>query len=208
MEEEVGEFKMQIEELKKSAEKLSFKLKDADLPFINTLRIISTESVPVLAIDIVEFAKNDSVLYDEILAHRLGLIPLKTNIKSFKLREECSCKGKGCNKCSVKLKLAVKGREVSSKDLKSKGVEPAYEMQIVKLMPEQELELVAIAKLGIGKEHAKFVPGLVWHSYDDPKEITFHIESWGQMKPQEILLSAAEVLQKKLKEIDKAVSKL
>lgn len=201
---------MKVEQAKKNGEKLSFKIKDADLSLINALRRISIESVPVLAVDIVEFTKNDSVLYDEIIAHRIGLIPLKTNIKSFKLREECSCKEKGCNKCSTKLKLSLKGKEVLSTDLKGRGVEVVYKMPLVKLMPDQELELVAEARLGVGKEHAKFVPGLVWHNYDDEKgrEITFNIESWGQMKPQEIFLSATDVLAKKLKELDKAIAKL
>ena len=101
---------MKIEQIQNKGEKLSFKIKDTDLSLVNALRRIIVENVPVLAIDRVDFSKNDSVLYDEILAHRLGLIPLKTNIKTFKLKEECSCKGKGCNSCTVKLKLSVISR--------------------------------------------------------------------------------------------------
>lgn len=202
--------KMKIEDVKKDTkgEKLQLKIRDADLSFVNAIRRFCTESVPVLAVDTVEFAKNDSVLYDEIIAHRIGLIPLKANIKSFKLRDECSCDGKGCNKCMVKLKLSAKGKEVSSKDMKSTGVEIPYDIPIVKLAQEQELEFVAEARLGVGKEHAKFIPGLVFHTYEEnEQEVTFNVESWGQMKPQEILLSASEVLAKKLKEIGKAVDK-
>ncbi|OYT41608.1 DNA-directed RNA polymerase subunit D [Candidatus Pacearchaeota archaeon ex4484_26] len=199
---------MKIQDVKKQENKLSFKIIDADLSFVNALRRIIIESVPVLAIDTVEFIKNDSVLYDEIIAHRLGLVPLKADIKTFKLREECSCHGKGCSKCSVKLKLKVKGREVLSTDLKGRGVESVYEMPIVNLRPDQELELIAEAKLGTGKEHAKFIPGLVWHTYDNENEITFFIESWGQLKPKEIFLSAIHVLEKKFKELDKIFVKL
>ncbi|MBU2496668.1 MAG: DNA-directed RNA polymerase subunit D [Nanoarchaeota archaeon] len=199
---------MKIQDMQKKENKLSFKIIDSDISFVNALRRIVIESVPVLAIDIVEFSKNDSVLYDEIIAHRFGLVPLKTDLKTFKLREECSCNGKGCNKCSVKLKLSVKDREVFSSDLKSKGVDIVYDMPIVNLMPEQELELVAEAKLGVGKEHVKFVPGLVWHTYDTENEITFNIESWGQIEPKEIFTSAVNIFDKKLKEFDKAISKL
>lgn len=199
---------MKITDVQKQGEKLSFKIIEGELSFVNALRRTITENVPVLAIDTIEFSKNDSVLYDEIIAHRLGLIPLKTNIKTFKLKEECSCNGKGCNKCSVKLKLKVKGREVLSTDLKSNGVEAVYEMPIVKLMPEQELEFIAEATLGTGKEHAKFVPGLVWHTYEDSKEITFNIESWGQISSKEIFLSGINVLGKKFKEFEKAIAKL
>lgn len=209
MEEEVGEFKMEIENVKRSDGKLNFEIKDASLHLINAIRRTIAENTPILAIDVVEFIKNDSVLYDEIIAHRLGLVPLKTDLKTLKLREECSCKGKGCNKCTIKLKLSVKGREVSSKDLKGKGVEVVYDMPIVKLAPEQELELIAEARLGVGKEHAKFIPGLAWHAYEEnERDIFFNIESFGQMSPKEIFLSATSILSKKLKEFGKEIEKL
>src|SRR4030065_2948598 len=76
--------------------------------FLNALRRTSMYEVPTLAIEDVLFAKNSSALYDEIIAHRLGLIPLKTDLKSYTLPEECTCKGKLCAKCSIKLTLAVK----------------------------------------------------------------------------------------------------
>ncbi len=198
---------MKIEEVKKNGEKLQFKITDADLSFVNAIRRICIESVPVVAIDTVDFTKNDSVLYDEILAHRLGLIPLRTNAH-LKLREECVCKGKGCNLCTIKLKLSEKGKEVYSSQLKGKGFEIPYDMPIVKLTAEQELEFVADARLGTGKEHAKFIPGLVWHDYDKEDEMVFHIESWGQLKPSEIFLSATNVFAKKFKELSKEVDKI
>ncbi len=55
-----------------------------------------TEEVPTMAIEDVEFRKNNSILYDEIIAHRLGLVPLKTDLKSYNLPEKCKCKGEGC----------------------------------------------------------------------------------------------------------------
>ena len=59
--------------------------------------------IPVMAIDEVIILKNDSPLYDEIIAHRLGLIPLKTDLESYKLPEECECEGYGCSLCQVSL---------------------------------------------------------------------------------------------------------
>ena len=50
---------------------------DANETLANAIRR-SVSEIPTLAIDEVEIYKNDSALYDEILAHRLGLVPLKT----------------------------------------------------------------------------------------------------------------------------------
>lgn len=147
--------------IEKSKEKLVF-IEDMGESLANAIRRSCLE-VPVLAIDEVEFYKNDSALYDEVLALRLGLLPLITE-KGFKLREECSCKGKGCMKCSAQLKLKAKGPcAVYAKELKGK-VDVVYdEMPIVYLSDEQELELVATIKLGKGIEHTKFSPGLVFY---------------------------------------------
>ena len=63
--------------------KLSFILRDSNPVFANTLRRLMIDEVPTMAIDDVEFSKNNSILYDEMIAHRLGLIPLKTDLKSW-----------------------------------------------------------------------------------------------------------------------------
>lgn len=153
---------MKIEKILKNKEKVVFLVRGIRNSIANAIRR-STEEIPTLAIDSIEFYKNDSALYDEILAHRLGLIPLRAP-KTFGTREKCSCKGKGCLKCTAMLKLKVKGPcTVYASDLKAKGVEIVFgEMPIVVLAKDQELELTAEAILGKGKEHAKFVPGLLW----------------------------------------------
>ena len=151
-----------IEKIKESKEKISFILRDSNYSFVNALRR-SVLEIPVLAIEDVEFTKNDSALYDEILAHRLGLIPVKAP-KTFTEREECSCKGKGCLKCTASFKLKASGpATVYSKELKSKGAEVVFkDIPIVILAKDQEIELSAEAILGKGKTHAKFSPGLAW----------------------------------------------
>ncbi|MCS7134443.1 MAG: DNA-directed RNA polymerase subunit D [Candidatus Pacearchaeota archaeon] len=153
---------MKIEKIHESDEKLSFVLGGINFSFANTIRR-SVYEIPVLAIDTVEFYKNDSALYDEILAHRLGLIPLKAS-KTFTSREECSCKGKGCMKCTATLKLKTKGpRTVYASDLETKGCEIVFkEMPLVFLSQDQELEFSAEAILGKATEHTKFSPGIVW----------------------------------------------
>ena len=150
-----------IKKITKDKEKVVFETDMSD-SLANAIRR-SVLEIPTLAIDEVEFFKNDSALFDEVIAHRLGLIPLETG-KTFTEREKCSCKGKGCAKCSVDLKIKIKGPCTAySKDLKGKGKVAHQEMPIVILGKEQELELVARAKLGKGTEHAKYSPGLVYY---------------------------------------------
>ena len=155
---------MDIEILNKSEYKLNFVLKGIDPAIANTLRRLMISEIPVLAIEDVNFIKNSSALFDEILALRLGLIPLKSD-KSYNFKDKCVCKGEGCARCQLSLTLTCKGPcTVYASDLKSTDpkIQPAFpKMPIVKLLKGQELELEAIAILGQGKRHAKFSPGLV-----------------------------------------------
>src|SRR3989339_1802678 len=162
--------------------KLSFIAKDITPAFANTLRRIIADEVPTMAIEDVEFQKNNSILYDEMIAHRLGLIPLKTDLKSYNLPSECKCEGKGCNRCQLKLVLkATKGSgTVYASELKSKdpAVKPVYgDMPIVKLLKGQTLELEATAVLGTGKSHIKWSPGHVWYKYKPIVEITGDVKN-------------------------------
>jgi len=164
-----GVFKMEVTILdKKNSNRASFILSGINASYSNMLRRFMTEEVPVIAIEDVEFRKNNSILYDEIIAHRLGLLPLSTDLKTYNLTKECKCEGEGCARCSVKLTLKSKGpgtvyaSELKSKDPKVKPVFP--EMPIVKLLKGQDLELEATATLGQGKRHTKWSPCLAWYS--------------------------------------------
>ena len=160
---------MQIKQLEvnKKGKAMTFLIKDVNAVFVNTLRRLIVEEVPVMAIDTVEFRKNTSALYDEFVAHRLGLIPLKTDLKSYELPSKCSCGGVGCAKCQVKLSLNTKKEGLVLTDkLKSQDpkVVPVFdEFPIVKLIPGQQLQLDATATLGVGRTHAKYVPGVVFY---------------------------------------------
>lgn len=151
----------------KDKEKLSFEVSGAHISYVNTLRRLFMSEVPVLAIEDVEFRKNDSGLYDEMIAHRLGLIALKTDLKTYNLPSECKCKGKGCARCQLKMTLKAKGpgmvyaKELKIKDPKVKPVFP--KTPIVKLLDGQSLELEATAVMGLGKEHSKWSPCLAFY---------------------------------------------
>ncbi len=167
---------VRVLENNKDEGKLSFILKDVDVAFANTLRRIIVEEVPTMAIEDVDFRKNSSILYDEMIAHRLGLVPFKTDLKSYNLLGKCKCKGEGCARCQLKMTLKpVKGGGiVYTSEIKTKdsAIKPAYgKMPIVKLLKGQELELEATAMLGRGKDHAKWVPGLVYYKHKPIIEI-------------------------------------
>jgi len=166
---EVGGYKMEIKLLSNDKEKqtITFVLKNSDASFANTIRRTIIEEVPTLAIEDVSFKNNTSALYDEIVAHRLGLIPIKTDLKSYTLPKECTCKKKGCAKCRLKLTLQSKSagivyaESIKSKDPKCKPVHP--KMPIVKMLKGQEIELEATAVLGKGRIHSKWSPGWVFY---------------------------------------------
>lgn len=113
----------------------------------------SVPEIPILTIDEVEIYKNDSALYDEVIAHRLGLMPLKTE--------------KGMNeKTKVEFKLTKKGPcTVYSEDLKGSGEIVYDKIPITILGEDGKLELVATAKLSKGIEHAKSIPGLCYYRH-------------------------------------------
>lgn len=150
----------------KKTGRVTFTLKNANPAFANALRRAMIEVVPTMAIEEVEFAKNDSALYDEVLAHRLGLVPLTTDLKGYEVKgpeDEYSAKN------SLKLVLKAKGPgTVYAEELKSKDpkVKPAFpKMPLVKLLKGQELEFEATAVLGFGKNHVKFAPCGAWYTY-------------------------------------------
>lgn len=142
-------------------------VKDSSDFFMNTFRRTIIEEVPTLAIETVEFKDNSSALYDEVVALRLGLLPIKTDLKSYNLPSECKCDGEGCSQCQLKLTLEantigpVYAESIKSKDPKCKVIHG--KMPIVKLLKGQAIELEATAVLGLGKDHIKWSPANVYY---------------------------------------------
>ncbi len=157
---------MKVNVLNQKGNNLSFLLEGANPAYVNALRRVAMEEVPTMAVETVEFRKNSSALFDEVVALRLGLCPLKTDLKSYNVPDECACGGEGCARCQLALTLVGKGQKsgvvVRAGDIKSKDpkVKPLYpEMPLVKLFENQELEVEMIAVLGHGKEHVKWSAG-------------------------------------------------
>jgi DNA-directed RNA polymerase subunit D len=172
--EEVEEFKMKIKKLNedKKTGKLSLLIEGTDEVFANTIRRMIIEEVPVLAVEDVEIRENNSALYDEMLALRLGLTPIKTDYSSYNLPEECKCGGAGCAQCQLKIELksdkpgVVYAKDAKSTDPKCTFVYP--KMPFVKLIKDQKIDLTMTAVMGKGKVHTKWTPALVYYK-NEPK---------------------------------------
>ncbi|KAJ1725476.1 RNA polymerase II subunit 3 [Coemansia biformis] len=146
--------------------------------------------VPTMAIDMVLFNENTSVLADEFFAHRLGLVPLvSTSVDQFKYSRDCTC-GEYCKECSVEFTLHVKCTEpgtrvVHSSELISsnKDVVPVVDdngrgVILLKLSKGQEINVHCVAKKGVAKEHAKWSPCAAVGFEYDPHNNLKHLDYW------------------------------
>ena len=139
-----------------------FTLRGASPAFANAFRRSMISEVPTLAIEDVRIYDNNSALFDEMLAHRLGLIPIRTDLSAYSLPDQCACTGAGCPSCVASFTLSVEGpRTVYSRDLIPQDPETTPvndDIPIVKLAEDQKVVLEARAVLGTGKTHAKWQP--------------------------------------------------
>ncbi len=182
-----------------------------DRAYANAIRRVAISQVPSMAIDDVVILENSSVMFDELVSHRLGLIPLKTNLDRYNLPEDCDCKNAlGCPKCRVLLVLDAEAtdrvRTVMSGDLISEDPDSkpvSDNIPIVKLAPGQKIKLEAYARLGRGSEHAKWQPTSVSTLLETarPDEFELYIESVGALDAPEILARAVQKIQQSLTEI-------
>lgn len=145
--------------------------KNVPVEIVNSLRRVIMSEVKTIAIDDVFIFKNDSVLNDDTIAHRLGLIPLKASrdkILKLNISEDEP------DYITLILKVSAKDKPITvySGDIKSKDrlVKPISDkIEIVKLAPGQSLEAELWARVGSGGEHAKWSPVTVAVARGIPK---------------------------------------
>jgi DNA-directed RNA polymerase subunit D len=166
---------MKLEDLKVEDSEARFIISGADSSFVNALRRTLMADVPKMAIEDVEFHlgtisdeegksfESTAPLFDEILAHRLSLIPIPTDLELFGFRKDCACKGEGCPNCSIMYSLNKKGPcTVYSGDLEPLG-DDKFRVRdplipITRLTENEALLIYATAILGRGRDHAKWQP--------------------------------------------------
>ena len=164
---------MDIEIIEMAERKAKFILKNSSPAMANALRRTLLSDIPKMAIDKVEFhlgpimddsgKEYESVtpLFDEIIAHRLGMIPVPTDLELFGFQEDCACGGEGCPNCSIMYSLNKIGPcTVLSGDLMPLG-NPDLKVKdefipIVELTDGQAVLIYAHAKMGTAKQHVKW----------------------------------------------------
>ncbi|MFQ6013424.1 MAG: DNA-directed RNA polymerase subunit D [Thermoplasmata archaeon] len=185
---------MKVEVRRMTEQEATLLIEDAEPSFVNALRRTLMADVPKMAIEEVEFhlgpirgedgKEYESVtpLFDEIIAHRLSLIPIPTDLEVFEPRGTCStCGGEGCPHCTVMFSLNKRGPgTVFSRDLLPVGdtkLAPRdSDIPIVKLGDGQAMLIYATAVLGTGQDHAKWqaAQGAAYKFYPilefDPKD--------------------------------------
>jgi DNA-directed RNA polymerase II subunit RPB3 len=159
------------------------------------------------AIDLVEIEANTSVIPDEFLSHRLGLIPLdSTNIDDKLIySRDCIC-DLYCERCSVTLTLHARCTSDEPMTVYARDLVVAEGAQlgtpvisdpdgqgsiIAKLRKNQELKLKCIAKKGIAKEHSKWSPVAAVGFEYDPHNALRHIDYWYEIDAKEEWLVSA-----------------
>ena len=207
-----------LEIVNKDNQKISIKLKGISLQYANALRRICLNGIPVFAIDTVDIIENSSVLPDEGLAHRLGLIPIRTDLSRFNEPSKCDCQSEtGCSNCKVMLVLdsgdsdvtrTILSNELTSED---ESVKPTSDkIPIVQLAPGQRIKIECYARLGRGTEHAKWnssnIAVLTETNKEDERILT--VESTGALKPEQIILAGVDELSNRLVEFKEIIDKL
>ncbi|ASI13360.1 DNA-directed RNA polymerase subunit D [Candidatus Mancarchaeum acidiphilum] len=171
-----------------------FTLAGVSNAFANAIRRVAMNGVKSFAIDKVTFYENSSAMFDEYIAHRIGLVPITTP-SGYKDTDE------------VMFTLEAEGPlTVYSNDLKTTepDVKVAIEnIPIMKLAEKQRLRIDGKAVLGSAVKHAKFQPGLVTYEQMNDNSFKFYIESFGQMLPKDIIIRALDILEDEIKSISK-----
>eukprot|EP01133_Synstelium_polycarpum_P016765 gene16765-19933_t len=159
---------------------LVFEMIGVDAPIANALRRILISEIPTMAIEKVYIINNTSILQDEVLAHRVGLVPIKVDPRRFNFKlpnKEYTAEDTIIFSLNVKCYRDTNGEIVNqvvySKDLKWMTTEDQEEMfpdeedhprpavddiPIMKLRPGQHIELQCYCEKNIGREHIKWSP--------------------------------------------------
>ncbi|XP_036403144.1 DNA-directed RNA polymerases I and III subunit RPAC1 [Megalops cyprinoides] len=167
---------------------LEFDMVGIDAAIANAFRRILLAEVPTMAVEKVFIYNNTSIIQDEILAHRLGLIPIKADPRLFEYRNSGDDEGTEIDTIQLQLKIkctrnprATKDSSdpselylnhmVYSRDMKwvpignqadvfpEGSIGPVHgDILLAQLRPGQELDIIMHCVKGIGKDHAKFSP--------------------------------------------------
>lgn len=165
---------------------MEFDVVGIDVSIANAFRRIMLSEIPTMAIEKVYLINNTSIIQDDVLAHRLGLIPIKADPRLFQYQQENS---EGTPEDTLKFELKVKCKKNPYAPKSAADINELYNTKILskeikwipfgnqsdifsendiglvhddilvtKMRPGQEIELEMDVVKGVGKDHAKFSP--------------------------------------------------
>ena len=190
---------MNVEELEEENGVLKLKLEDATDAEANTLRRVMMSKVPTLAIKELEVSKNDSGLFDEVLANRLGQVP-------FTIPENVDEEDEVSIAVQREGPVDVVADDIQTGNDEAEPVNP--DAVLVTLKEDQELEFEGTAVLGYGKDHAKHQGGTVGYEKTGEGEYEFRIESTSGYSNQELFNTAVDIILDELDEFEEEVEDL
>jgi len=183
-------------------------LENADTKYANLLRRIMMSEIETLAVDQVAFEINNSVFHDEMIAHRLSFVPIRSESL---FNEKNSEKNSENNEKNIRLSLDVSCQEEQGMYVKASmiisnnpNICPIHpDTIILKLFKNQRVKLTATIAKGNGRDHAKWMPvaAIGYNIFVSPnktsnkqeKTVVMTIESIGSLSVDTILNKAREL---------------
>jgi DNA-directed RNA polymerase subunit D len=189
---------MKVSIIENSPRVMRVDISGIDYGTANAIRRVAIGNVNSFAVDSVTFYENTSAMFDEYIAHRIGLVPILTP-KDYDEKDE------------IVFSLEAEGPgTVYSKEMKSsdKSVKVANDaIPIIKLAEGQRIRVDGKAVMGNGKRSAKFQPGIVSYKTKNGTDYEFYFESFGQMNANEIMKRALDIISSGLKDVHKELKK-
>ncbi|MEM4280674.1 MAG: DNA-directed RNA polymerase subunit D [Candidatus Caldarchaeum sp.] len=196
-----------------TSESITIEVSEIPHHLANAIRRTIIKEVPTMAVEEVLIIENTSNMPNELLAHRLSLIPFITDLDNYRLPEECDCQSKlGCERCVVRFTLRAEASETPitlySRDItpeKREGVVAPFngDIPIVSLATGQRVELELYVRLGKGRKHSKWTPGIAT-LYEENGKKYMYVESYGFLPPRRIVEEAKKIIRVKVAMLEKA----
>lgn len=189
---------MEVDVQDSGDEVMKVTLKDANPAVANSLRRAMSSLVPTLAVKHIDVTRNESALFDELLASRIGQIP-------FNIPDDVDSE----DTIHVAANVDGPGEFVSSDIQTDRGVEPqSSDILLADLKDGQGIEFEGEAVLGRGREHAKHQGGTVGYEKTGEGEFLFRIESTSGYSNEELFEAALSELQSRLEDFQEQVEEL
>ncbi len=208
---------VEVEIIEEDEKSIKVQLEGLPLSIANAIRRFTINEVPTMAIEEVLIIENTSAMPNEVLAHRISLIPFISDIDRYVAPEECDCGSKlGCEKCVVRYvvraealdeTITVYSGDIIPEDPKTTVKPVSPKIPIVKLAPKQRIEIELYVRVGKGRKNAKWQAAIssLYEKDNEPNKRILFIESIGFLPARRILKEAVNILKKKIQELNEKI---